>query len=140
MSKIVSFDFDKTLSKPEVQRYAKRLIAKGIDVWVVTARYDDLHLHLWPMSHGWDNSDLWAVVDAVGIPRWKVRFMNMQGKYKFLFATRVIWHLDDDPNELYEIEHCDTTVQGISVLDNDWKEKCDRLLGIKNKKNENKGI
>jgi len=41
--KIVTFDFDATLSRPDVQEYAKELIEKGIDVWVVTARYDDLH-------------------------------------------------------------------------------------------------
>lgn len=34
----VSFDFDGTLEPPIVQQYAKELIEKGIEVWVVTSR------------------------------------------------------------------------------------------------------
>lgn len=34
----VSFDFDDTLSKPKVQEYAKELINRGIEVYIVTAR------------------------------------------------------------------------------------------------------
>jgi hypothetical protein len=34
----ISFDFDDTLSLPEVQKIAKSYIDKGYDVWVTTAR------------------------------------------------------------------------------------------------------
>ena len=38
-SLIVSFDFDSTLSRKDVQEYAKELLERGIDVWVVTTVY-----------------------------------------------------------------------------------------------------
>ena len=36
--KKVSFDFDGTLSRLDVQKYAKSLIEQGFEVWIVTSR------------------------------------------------------------------------------------------------------
>ena len=36
----VSFDFDSTLSKESVRKYAANLIAIGIEVHIVTSRYE----------------------------------------------------------------------------------------------------
>ena len=36
----VSFDMDSTLDIPSIQEYAKMLVEKGIEVWIVTSRYD----------------------------------------------------------------------------------------------------
>jgi hypothetical protein len=127
--KIVTFDFDKTLSKRKVQKYAKKLLDAGIDVWVLTARYDDLHTHLYEDDFGPNpNQDLWDVVDKLGIPRWKVRFMNMIPKTYFLSNTHVIWHLDDDKAELSYIENSGIKTVGIQVNDKMWMKKCDELL------------
>jgi len=41
----VSFDFDGTLEQKEVQEYAKQLLEEGIEVWVVTTRWDENHKH-----------------------------------------------------------------------------------------------
>lgn len=40
--RIVTFDFDNTLTRPDVREYAKELMDRGFDVFIVTARYDDL--------------------------------------------------------------------------------------------------
>lgn len=36
--KKVSFDFDSTLSRKDVQNFAKEIIANGAEVWIVTTR------------------------------------------------------------------------------------------------------
>ncbi len=123
----VSFDFDETLSRPDVQEYAKELIAKGINVWVITARHDDNHIHRYEEKH-WSNLDLWPVIDELGIPRWKVRFMCNEPKFIYLENTNIIWHLDDNPNELLWINNSEATTIGIQVLSSDWKQQCNRIL------------
>ena len=132
---IVSFDFDHTLSRPDVQKYAKELIQKGIDVWVITARYDDLHTHLYINNTGcdphWNNDDLWEVVENINLPKNRVRFMNMVPKYMFLSNTKVIWHLDDNFDELSCILDSGISTKGIDVTKNGWKRECNKLLKTK---------
>ena len=126
MKKIVTFDFDSTLTRADVQEYAKELIARGIEVWVLTSRYDDLHVNRYNFSA--TNDDLWEVVDNVGIPRHQVRFQNMVSKSEFLFGTKVIWHLDDDSIELYEIRNMKLSTKGIQVEAGSWKQKCEKFI------------
>ena len=47
---LVTFDFDGTLSRNDVQEYALELMSKGVDVWVVTSRYDELHKHRYQIN------------------------------------------------------------------------------------------
>lgn len=134
MKPVVTFDYDSTLSRPDVQEYAKHLIDKGVDVWVVTSRYDNLHLQRYEGiidKEHWNNDDLWKVVDEIGIPRWKVRFTNMEWKSLYLMGTKAIWHLDDDYKELYMIREAAIKTVGIQVNAGSWKRKCERLLNKK---------
>lgn len=125
-SLIVSFDFDSTLSRKDVQEYAKELLQRGIDVWIVTSRYDELHKHRY--QHNPTNNDLWAVIDELNIPRWKVRFTCMESKSLYLIHTKIVWHLDDDTVELYEMRYNKCQTVGISVNSGNWKQKCERYL------------
>lgn len=127
-----SVDYDSTLSRKDVQEYVKELITRGIEVWVVTSRYDDLHKHKYNFAA--NNDDLWAVIDELGIPRWKVRFCNMEDKANYLMNTNVIWHLDDDYNELMSIQNTHIPTVGIQVESGSWKSKCERLLLKANQK------
>lgn len=122
---IVTFDFDGTLTNPKVQEYFLELIDRGIDVWVVTSRYDDLHRHRYPRNP--TNEDLWRVIDSLNFPRYKVRFMNMESKAKYLFHTAAIWHLDDDFVELEDISK-QTTTKAINVENYDWRKYCEEKL------------
>lgn len=126
MDKIVSFDFDSTLSRRDVQEYAKELMQRGVDVWVVTSRYDELHKHRYPLNP--TNEDLWSVIDDLGIPRWKVRFTCMRPKAEYLVKSYVAWHLDDDNIELFEIRNHNCTTVGINVTSGGWRQKCERIL------------
>lgn len=125
----VSFDFDGTLEQKEVQDYAKQLLEEGIEVWVVTTRWDENHKHKYPMNATLD--DLWEVVDRLGIPRWRVRFTCMEWKFTYLKGTEFIWHLDDNEDEYYKArQNCgkDCTVPMINVTSYYWKDKCEELL------------
>ena len=124
----VSFDFDNTLSKNEVQDFAKSLISKNIEVWIVTARYDDdNYFKVWYRNGS--NSTLYEVADRLGISRDKIVFMNMESKSNFLNNKGFIWHLDDDYIELNELRP--TGVVGVDVLKNDYKIICKKMLDIK---------
>lgn len=128
MKKKVSFDFDGTLQTEEVQQYAKELIDRGIDVWVVTTRYDENHEHLY--SFDVDTSDLHEVIEKLGIPRWKVRFTCMEWKYKYLTDTRFLWHLDDNRDEKVFADTSGCKVP-IILLYEGWKQKCEEILNEK---------
>jgi hypothetical protein len=133
----VSFDFDGTLEFKDVQDYAAELLKRGVEVWVVTTRWDENHKHKYPMNATLD--DLWEVVDRLGIPRHRVRFTCMEWKANYLKGTRFVWHLDDNEKEVIEcrkLQGCNVPI--IDVLGNDWEDKCDSLLLEANKIEENK--
>jgi hypothetical protein len=155
----VSFDFDGTLERPDVQEYAAQLIKLGVEVWVVTTRYDSNHQHKWLKAYpealwakitsnttGDPNAQLWAVVDKLGIPRYHVRFTCMEWKYTYLNGTRFLWHLDDNPEEFTHARNHDCNVTMIQVESGGWKQKCEKLIQLKlseieaNKIEENKDL
>lgn len=125
MKQIVTFDFDNTLSRKDVQEYAKSLIERGKDVWVLTSRYDELHKHLYTPNP--TNEDLYRVTDGLGIPRDKIRFQCMRPKAEYLARTKVCLHIDDDFFELDNI-NLSTSTRAISVDDSDYIMLCESYL------------
>lgn len=123
--KRVSIDFDGTLTKPEVQEYVKELIVKGIDVYIVTARYNEMLKHRYLANC--TNDDLYTVIENIGIPLKNVVFTNMTCKTLVLESSNVEFHLDDDELQLYEI-HLKKSTHPISVLQENWKEQCETIL------------
>lgn len=122
----VSFDFDGTLEFQNVQDYALELINNGVEVWVVTTRWDENHKHKYP--HNATLDDLWEVVDRIGIPRHQVRFTCMEWKYTYLDGSGFDWHLDDNPEEFSQAKANGCSVPMIQVDSNGWMIKCNRLL------------
>jgi hypothetical protein len=154
----VSFDFDGTLERTDVQEYAAQLIKLGVEVWVVTTRYDSNHQHKWFKAYpeelwakitsnttGDPNAKLWAVVDRLGIPRYHVRFTCMEWKYTYLNGTKFLWHLDDNPEEFKHARNHDCNITMIQVESGSWKQKCEKLIELRlseieaNKTEENQG-
>ena len=123
---LVIFDFDGTLSRNDVQEYALELISKGVDVWVVTSRYDELHKHRYQINP--TNDDLWEVIDKLNIPRWKVRFTCMDWKAPYLFHTNSVFHLDDNENEFSQMRNIKCKTVGIQVSSGGFQNKCNRIL------------
>jgi hypothetical protein len=124
--KKLSFDFDGTLQTESVQAYAKTLIEKGHEVWVVTTRWDENHKHKYPKNATLD--DLWEVVDRLGIPRHQVRFTCMEWKYTYLDGTNFVWHLDDNPDEFSKAKIHGCNVPIVNVDTEDWIIECNKLL------------
>ena len=123
MSKI-SFDFDHTLDRFQIQEYASELIDKGIEVWIVTSRLSN-HTSDW--AKDW-NDDLYEVAKEVGIPESNIVFMEMADKFEFFKDKDFIWHLDDDSVECNLI-NCRTDTFGISCWSgNAWLHKCNKLI------------
>lgn len=82
---IVSFDFDSTLSRPEIQNLCRSLVAAK--KYIVTTR-----------SRQHDNKDLYHIAEKVEIPRNQIYFTEFEDKAPFLKG--IDFHFDDDPHEI----------------------------------------
>ncbi len=120
--KKVGLDFDGTLTRVDVQRYARLLIKYGIEVHIVTARHKQFDLY------DSEHVDLNTVACKVGIPDEHIHFLNCSDKSKFYREnTDFVFHLDDSWFTVDDInEHTDLI--SICVLDDGWIMKCDELL------------
>lgn len=139
--KRVSFDFDKTLTSAEVERYATELVARGIEVWICTSRTEP---YLSPSEEY--NDDLFEVADRVGIKREHIMFCNGNRKIEFLKRKELILqreikhkgvylkqqspfllHADDDLIELSYFQQ--STIKPVRMFGNpNWKRDCETIL------------
>lgn len=121
MKKVVSFDFDGTLGRELIQEFAKELIKKGFEVWIVTSRSEFII-----DKPDW-NDDLFLISDLLSIPRERVIFTNGKNKHTFL-PENCLLHLDDDAIELNSINRTRGMI-GISCWQTtSWKNKCLKLI------------
>ena len=124
--KSVSFDFDNTLDRKDVQEYAQELINKGVDVWVTTSRFDEDNKHLYSANP--TNEDMYQVTDRLNIIRDSIVFTNLEFKDVHL-KDNFVFHLDDD---YWEVRFINERYKGIAidVTKTDWKAKCNKLLSL----------
>lgn len=125
--KTITVDFDGTLSRHDVQEFVKELMNEGINVWVLTSRYDDLHKHRYP--HNPTNEDLYKVTDKLGIHRGNIRFQCMRPKAEYLRDSNVVLHLDDDFIELYDINRLTNTIP-VDVNLKNYKKQIKNILEL----------
>ncbi len=119
----VSFDFDNTLSRLDVQQYASELLSRGIEVFICTARFDPEHAP----RYDW-NEDLFLVSDSLGIKRENIIFCGMSDKYEFLKDKDFVFHIDDDNIELSFIR-TETNIKPIFLFANkEWKSDCEKAI------------
>lgn len=129
MKNKISFDFDSTLSRKDVQKYAKELVDNGYEVWIVTSRCSDEYA----LSKGWhwvenQNQKLYEVAELVGIPRERIEFTNHVDKIEFLKDKEFIFHLDDDVDELIAIMESGDSCKQVNVDHFEWLESCEKIL------------
>jgi hypothetical protein len=125
--KTVSFDFDGTLTRSHVQEYAKQLLNRGLNVVVVTSRYDDENAHLNTL-YPKNNDDLWETIKQIGISDENVYFTNAMKKANTISTLNPVFHLDDLDFEIDEIfKICKNTVP-LKVTKSQWQQKCEKLL------------
>lgn len=127
----VSFDYDATLSRKDVQEFAKKLVSRGIEVWVVTSRFDDetaKEKAWWWIKD--QNNNLFEVTDECGIRRENIKFTNMESKSIFLKDKAFTFHLDDDYIELLDILESGDKCLPVNVDHFEWKETCLNVLNM----------
>lgn len=119
----VSFDFDGTLTINSVEKYAKELVERGIDVWIVTSR---LGFGKEPTPK-W-NDDLFKIAEYVGIKKEHIHFCCMENKSIFLKDKGFVFHIDDDNIELKFIKK-HTNVKPVYLFGNrNWRKDCETIL------------
>ena len=125
----VSFDFDSTLSRKDVQEYAKSLVDSGLEVWIVTSRFDDETA----IQKNWhwvkeQNQKLFDVAEHCGINKDNIYFTCGEYKSLFLKDKGFIFHLDDDLDELMKILDSKDGCKAVNVEHFEWKETCQSCL------------
>jgi hypothetical protein len=125
----VSFDFDHTLSRKDVQSFAKDLVNEGHEVWIVTSRFSDeaAKEKNWHWIEG-QNQKLFDVAEDCGIKKENIQFTCMDSKSNFLKDKGFIFHLDDDDIELMDILESKDSCRAIHVDHFEWKETCQNIL------------
>ena len=127
----VSFDFDATLSRHDVQVYASNLVDEGHEVWIVTSRWDFDNLDKrWKSKKDgepWRHQDLFQVAEWCGIGKERIHFTNQVKKVKFLEDNDFIFHVDDEFSELIEIMK-NGKVESINVDYFAWEHECHDII------------
>ena len=129
MNKKVSFDFDSTIDRKDIQRYAKELISEGYDVWIVTSRINTESA----LERGWywvekNNQELYDVAEEVGIPRDKIVFTEHVDKIEYLFGKNFLFHIDDDVDELMAIIKSGDPCKVVNSDHSDWLIHCKEII------------
>lgn len=125
----ISFDFDSTLDREDVQEFAKQLVKDGHEIWITTSRFDTES----SLKRGWwwiksQNEQLYEVAEECGISMDNITFTTMIDKINFLEGKDFLFHLDDDRVELELIEESEDSCIGVFVELKDWKETCINLM------------
>lgn len=114
----VSFDFDGTFTRNDVQDFSRFCADRGFAVWIVTSRSaKGMHENY--------NKSLFELAESYKIPRERIVFMSHVLKKSFFKNNPdFAFHLDDDWIEIHEINN-QGIVPGISCFGNvDWEQEC----------------
>jgi len=120
----VSFDFDSTLDRFDVQVFAHDLLSKGYDIWIVTSRCDTERA----LAKGWhwverQNEELYKVAEDIGIKRENIVFTEYTDKIVYLKGKNFLFHLDDDETELMAILESGDPCFPMNVDEVGWREE-----------------
>jgi len=124
----VSFDFDGTLDRKDVQAYASELVKRGLDVWIVTSRVNTENA----LAKGWhwvqrQNQELYDVAELCGIKKENIVFTEHTDKIVYLKDKGFAFHLDDDVDELMVI-HGKDSCSPLNVNHFSWRENCEEVI------------
>ena len=128
-TKKASFDFDATLSRKDVQEFAKEIIEQGVEAWIVTTRTstEDIVARNWHWCLN-QNEIVFKVAEECEIPKERIVFTDHTDKINFLKGKGFVFHLDDDEHELMEILNSKDGCAPLHVNHFSWKENCLEIL------------
>jgi hypothetical protein len=129
----ISFDFDSTLSRIDVQEFIKFGLSNlpvKFNIHIVTSRFEDINRYT---DKSINHINLFKIAQELNISIENIHFLNMDDKANFFINNNdFLFHLDDDAIELELIKQNENNnVIPIHVKTFDWKEKC--LAAIYNK-------
>jgi hypothetical protein len=96
----VSIDFDDTLDTDRGKELAKRLIAEGKIVYIVTRRQQSA------------SEEVYKIAEDLGIPKSRVKFTNGSYKWETIKHYGIGTHYDNNAREI-ELINSKTTAKGI---------------------------
>jgi len=128
-NKKISLDFDYTLSRKDVQEFAKKLVNLDFDVWIVTSRFSNEEALL-KGFYGADkkNKEIYDIAELCGIKKENIVFTNKIDKINYLKDKNFTIHLDDDIDELMAILESGDLCKPINVNYFDWENACMEIL------------
>lgn len=126
---ICSFDFDGTLTRPEVHEYARELQRRGYIVCITTARCEFREGEFCGEN---PNADLYAV--AHDLNRCATHFIDTRKRhtrnkmelllgYSADTCIEIAFHLDNEPLDLHDVGDL-----AVDVTKPDWRQRCDGRL------------
>ena len=89
----ISFDIDGVLDTPQGMALARRKIANGDRVYIITARNEQR------MSE-----EVYAIARELGIPRLRVYFTNGADKWKTIQSLGIELHYDNNEEQITKIK------------------------------------
>jgi len=89
----ISFDVDGVLDTPQGMAVARRRIANGDRVYIITARNEDR------MSE-----EVYAIANELGIPRLRVYFTNGEDKWRTIRRLGIELHYDNNQEQIDKIK------------------------------------
>lgn len=108
----ISFDFDGTLEFEDVQDVARKLIAEGHFVCILTTRYSDVSSYCFEASH----ADLYGVANKLGIK--DIYFTEYQWKSEHVDKYNIDIHVDDNYED--EVRLINGKCKAKAVLFDEW--------------------
>ena len=128
----VSSDYDSTASKKYIRKYLKSLVEQGIEVHIVTSRFEDVSNYNFPCSH----DELFRHAEWIGILKENIHFTNFEDKSKFFLKNPdFIWHIDDDEKEIAAMKLDKTNTIPILVDWGEWQKECNKLINEQSSNN-----
>jgi len=89
----ISFDVDGVLDTPQGMALARRKIANGDRVYIITARNEER------MSE-----EVYAIARELGIPRLRVYFTNGEDKWRTIRRLGIELHYDNNQEQIDKIK------------------------------------
>jgi acid phosphatase class B len=89
----ISFDIDGVLDTPQGMALARRKIANGDRVYIITGRNEER------MSE-----EVYAIARELGIPRLRVYFTNGADKWKTIQSLGIELHYDNNEEQITKIK------------------------------------
>lgn len=110
----ISFDFDSTLTREDIQQIADDFIMRGHDVHITTSRHSkSMYKLVGGGEISFPNKDLFEVAEKLGISEKNIHFTEMKEKVEFLDGFDI--HFDDDEHEIDLITRSEINCLGILI-------------------------